>query len=374
MNGCSIENFGIEIIFGALKQIKSLHSLDIGDNKITSEAIENVVSTLLNNTALQSVCFSNCFIEGELFTALSHAFRPIKTITHLDLGGIIINDKAASNVSFLLTSNAVQYLNISNCNASDAGMLEILSGLEEVVSLEKLVLKCNKLNDNLAEKLYSIIKKNNQVLRHLNLSKCNLSHFQVMSFIALAPCSIQHLDLSFNAYTETLSTIPDRHDSIQSPSIKHDSLKHLNLHSCGLTETMMNDTLLMLSGCTSIEFLNLNSCIISESKSFGCIITDNSHLKYLNLSDCKLQEQQIIDIAKSLRTGRSIEHLLLSSNVITDIAAEEISYTIYSVPSLKQLSLSGCKMEELGLLYIANYLQLISSLQYLDLSYNAISF
>ena len=374
LNGCDIKDFGIQVISDALKQTKFLHSLNIGNNRITAEAVETVASALFSNTTLQNIHLSNCFTENSIFTTLSHVLKSMKTITHVDLEGIIINDAAADDMSFFLTNNAIQHLNISNCNTSDAGMHKLLSALEEVATLEKLFLQCNKLNSKHADKLYSIIKYN-YALKHLNISNCGLSHFQVMSYITLIhtrPYSIQYLDLSLNTNSKTLTT--NHHDN-QLPLFEHmhSSLNHLNLCRCGLSETVMSDTLLMLSVCTTFEFLNLNSCTIPNSKSIECIIANNNNLKYLDLSNCKLQEEQIIVIAVSLRTGQSIEQLLLSCNVITDATAEEISYTIYSVPSLKQLSLSHCELEEIGLLYIANYLRLISSLQTLDLGYNIIS-
>jgi len=46
-----------------------------------------------------------------------------------------------------------------------------------------------------------------------------------------------------------------------------------------------------------------------------------------------------------------------------------LSYTFYGSSSLKQLILSNCELEEIGLVYVGNALQKISLLRHLDLSY-----
>ncbi|XP_065894581.1 protein NLRC5-like [Dysidea avara] len=374
LSGCDIKDFGIHIISDALAQIKTLLSFNISENHITSNTAKDVAPVVSSNIGLQNICFSNCFTEDETFMIVSCIYKQLKTLKHLNLEGNVINDQTAEDLVALLTVNALQYLNISNCNTSDLGMHKILSALEDNEILEYLNLSCNKVNGRLTEDIKSFMKRV-CTLQQLHLSNCKLSQFQVMSFVTVAltsPCSVQHLDLSFNCEAEILP-IKFNYTQQQQQLIKNDGLCYLNLCCCGLTDKDMCNVLSMLSMCTSLNYLNLGSCTIPGGISVGSVITNNKSLKYLNLSDCALQKDEIIVVAKSLSVATSIECLLLSSNVITYRAAKEISSAIYNIPSLKQLSLSDCELEDLGLCYITNALEQISSLQQLDLSYNIIS-
>ena len=129
----------------------------------------------------------------------------------------------------------------------------------------------------------------------------------------------------------------------------------------------MHMVLFVLCICISLTHLNLHSCTLPDSISISCIIANK------NMTDCKLQEEDIIVLVKSLMAATSFKQLLLNCNVLTNNAAKQLSYTFYGSSSLKQLILSNCELEEIGLIYVANALQKISSLQHLDLSCNIIS-
>ena len=373
ISSCGISDIGIQIICKALKGINSLLSLNISDNHITRKNADIIAAAVSCNKMLETIRFSNCFTEDALCTTLSYVSKEIKkSLTHLDLGRTIINDNSADEIIMMVTSNPIEYLNLSNCTLTEVGMNKLLSTLKTAAALEHLVLRSNKLLYNITE-IISFIMKRNYNLKHLDVSNCELSHFQVMSFITLLftlPCSIQYFDLSFNNETETSLT---KQDDVRPLLISNNTIIHLNLSSCSLTDKDMCNVLLMLSMCSSLNYLSMQSCTIPDGISVGCIIANSNNLKYLDISDCKLHEEEIIVIAACLKVAKSIEYLLLSSNVITDAAAKEIASAIYHIPLLKHLSLSDCELEDVGILYITDSLKQISSLQHLDLSYNIIS-
>ena len=368
---CEMSDFDVHSVCDALTNINSLLSLDISDNHITTKSAEKVADALSSNNALRTICFSNCFTEYTVITIVSQTLKHIKTLEHVELAGNIIDDSTADDIRLLLTTNDIQYLNISICTISDIGMHKLLSALEEVVTLEYLFVQYNKLNYGHAEIIKQIMKQN-CYFKHLDASNCGLSHFQVMSLITLALTvlsSVEYIDLSLNSEPETVSRVVNDVPLL----IANNSLKYINIFGCYLEEKDMCDILLILSMCVSLKSLNLHSCTIPDGVSVGCVIANNRSLNYLDLCDCKLKEEDIIEIAESLRVTESIEHILLSCNVITDRAARALANTMRNIPLLKLLAFSNCKLEESGLLLIANTLQTISTLQHLDLSYNNIS-
>ena len=193
-----------------------------------------------------------------------------------------------------------------------------------------------------------------------------------MKCISLAvnkPSLIQHLDISFNSNVEISATNFTKN---RQRIVKNNTLKYLNLLKCGLQGNDMGDIILTLSECTALEYLNFQSCTIPEGVSVGCLITNNKWLKYFDVSDCKLQQDEIITIAECLRSTYSIEHLILTSNLISEPAAKQMALTFQNTHSLRRLALSKCALDKEGMLHIMNALHHITSLQHLELSYNSI--
>ena len=121
------------------------------------------------------------------------------------------------------------------------------------------------------------------------------------------------------------------------------------------------------------DIFKSHSCYITDeaSKSLPVIIVNNKYLSHLDLTDCKLDDNELISIAKELQP--TLKYLSLSSNVVTNKAAHEISSAVRNNFSLQHLSLSDCELDEKGLIDIADALRIISSMKHLDLSYNSIS-
>ena len=90
------------------------------------------------------------------------------------------------------------------------------------------------------------------------------------------------------------------------------------------------------------------------------------------MTDCELRSTVFIAIVKKLQTTFTLKCLILSSNIITNEAARETALVVSNL-SLQHLALSDCKMEEGGLMDIAESLLNVSSLKYLDLSYSRIT-
>jgi len=119
VSNCSIDDDGILIILDALTQLNSLVFLNINDNPITMKATRLVYAVLSSNKWLDGTCFTKCFAEGAVLSKLTHISEEVTT-THLDLEGNIINNKVADFICRSLTTNDIQYLNISNCDVSDS--------------------------------------------------------------------------------------------------------------------------------------------------------------------------------------------------------------------------------------------------------------
>ncbi|XP_065896097.1 F-actin-uncapping protein LRRC16A-like [Dysidea avara] len=286
-----------------------------------------------------------------------------------------IDDSAADVIkSAFIINSSIENLNLSHCAMTQTGLLTILSALEYVSCLQYINLQSNNFTKEVAEKMLNVIQMNNK-LKKIDLSHCDVPQSYLIAYINLTlsdPSHIQGIDFSYN----DCNIVSEDYGSLENYYLANNiPLTYLNLSHCKLSDVKTNGILCSLwcSSVRSLTYLSLSTCTIISERSLMYAISNNRNLEYLDLSDCKLQQKDIIVIAECLRTTRVIQYLLLSCNIIDDISAKKLAETLSSYLSLKQLSLSNCKLQENGMLQIIGALQCTTSLQHLDLSHNVVS-
>ncbi|XP_065895431.1 uncharacterized protein [Dysidea avara] len=376
LNNCGIGDAGIQIICNALSNITSLLSLDISNNCIGNNSAVRIANVLYSNNELQHLNLTNCF--AECFFTISHVDSQMQAIKNLSLENNQIDDHAAEIIKYVFICNStVEYLNLSHCNMTETGLLSILSALETVKSLQFLNLTSNNFTKSVLRKLLSVIQTNINI-KKLVFSNCKLPQKDLITYINLALSDtslVQYIDFSCNSCDAAEQDHETSDLCVEHIVTVNESLEYFNLSHCNLSDVIMHEIVLVLQKCTSLTTLRLCSSTISSGSLLGSVITNNQSLEYLDLSNCKLQQEDIKTIADGLKKTNSCRFLLLNSNTINDTAAKVLASTISTSLSLtlNQLSLSNCKLDDKGILYIADALQWISSLQHLDLSYNAIT-
>jgi len=377
ISNCGIDDVGIQSIFKALSTITSLLSLDFSNNHVGESSAGHIASVLLSNASLYYLNFMNCFVEN-----LSPIFDgpKMQAIKHLSLENNVIDDCAAEFLkSAFIDNTKIEYLNLSQCSLTEAGMISILSALEAFNSLQSLNLSLNDFTKMNSDRVSYVMQANCNLTR-LELADCKLSPTNLVDYINYAvgdTSLIQFIDFSYNCYSFDAANLhsPKTHcvQAEVTALSRNKTFKHLNLSHCKLSNVTMHEIFLALNKCRSLTYLNLQSCTVTGEILLGPVTTNNQDLEYLNFSDCKLQQRDIITISECLTKAHSFSYLLLSCNEINNAAAKELASSISTNLSLKQLILSNCKLQERELLLIADALQWISSLQHLDLSYCIIS-
>ena len=158
------------------------------------------------------------------------------------------------------------------------------------------------------------------------------------------------------------------------PKLSNKELIHLDFsYYRKLSFAAVDHIFMLLKHCTSLTHLNLHSCSIAKSTELEAFLQYNHNLQYLNICNCNLLEEEMIIIFGCLRKSNSIQHLLLNCNIITNVAAKVLASLIIQWPTLTQLALSDCELEEKGMIAVCESLKRISSLKRLDLSYNIIN-
>ena len=202
----------------------------------------------------------------------------------------------------------------------------------------------NKVTRKAANEIAPVIVSN-QSLKYLNVSACDL------------------LNDSVKVIADSLSYVTSR--SLVSLDISCNS----KLQGYGIQCILMS-----LQKCTYLTNLNLQSCYSDDIYyDVLCDVIKQHSLQYLNLTECNLQRNGFTGIARALQAITTVKHLSLSYNYFTNRDSQELALAVNKNSKLQFLALSDCRLQETGLIKIAEALCKISSLKHLDLSHNSIT-
>ena len=336
-----IDKTSVEHISTAIPRSRS-----VNENNDISSRTDNIISEL-ENTSVNNHSYENVSIIGIIIT---------EVITY---------------------SCFLEYLEISDCRLSDPQVATVATALRKMSTLRHLNLSYNQIvTDSTALKIACVITSNLS-LKSISLCNCSLQvgGIRIITRALAGLTSLVSIDLSKNniSYKSMRSVAANIRANVL--------LEQLNLSHCFEYDTSITSTkevnyiLVTLTRFTSLKHLDLHSNYINEvnSKLLPVVISNNNKsLHHLDLTDCKLGSTEFIAIAKKLQSTFTLKYLTLSSNIITNEVAHEIALAISNL-SLHHLALSDCKMEEGGLMDIAESLLNVSSLKHLDLSYSRIT-
>ena len=119
--------------------------------------------------------------------------------------------------------------------------------------------------------------------------------------------------------------------------------------------------------------ISSNNITDEAADDIAAAISCNIHLQQLNLSDNNLQTSGIIKITRNLQEISSLTKLYINHNNISHEAADDIAAAISCNVHLQQLNLSDNNLQTSGIIKIARNLQEISSLTKLYINHNNIS-
>ena len=151
------------------------------------------------------------------------------------------------------------------------------------------------------------------------------------------------------------------------------SLSHLNLSGCRMKTEHMK---IILKAIISIKTIAIsdNNLAKEVANILASVINCNKELQSIELSSCNLQEAAIVSVTEELGTCEDLQSLDLSNNVITDDVAVHVAMVIDKCQLIKNLRLQNCQLQYAGMQKIVEVMIKKTCLQFIDLSYNAVSY
>ena len=427
VSNCCISKHALFMIFNDLTALNNLVHIDVSLNRICSTATEEIIKVFSNNMHLTHLSLCQCDLDVEDFVKIMLSLKKHNFFTHLDFSYNEMNDEVVSILSSIIINNVeLKYLDVSNCNIKEHGIRIIAENLTGLSNLSYLNISHNYMIYSSAKYITSAISCNksieyldishcgfmdtsiidlwmcqNSALKKLNLrcntpfqpytinaeytdivyqlhieyldiSICNLSELHLIKIAKYlqTTSTLKHLDISYNR-------IPDRAATEIASSILCNSfLETLILSSCDLSRSQVLSITKALQSISKLKHLDISNNILTfnEEIEIGSIILCNSFLEHLNLSNCKLSEVQIISVAKSLSKTSQLMHLDISHNEINHNASIGIASIIINSKCLQSLNLSDCNLKETAFKIISDSLGTITSLAYIDMSNNCITY
>ena len=294
---------------------------------------------------------------------------------------------AAKVISNALKDNTtLKQLIMEKCALGPAGAKDISEALIHNKTLTILDLAGNMIGPSGGEYLFNALRVNSTLqelcLRMNRIGGCSgQSDLTILSTALLSEvCSIQKLDLSYNDVKCSGCTI------LQSALAKSSTLIELILEKNDINEGGAIALASAFDMNESIEKLVLrgNDIHCAGSGAIGKALKSNVTLRTLDLSSCSIKNIGGGAIGQGLSQNNSLEHLYLDKNAL-GIGSEYpldptgfFSIGISMNQSLKTLSLSGNRIAESGNAEewgkaIANAIANCATLEYVDLSNNALS-
>ena len=349
-------------IVTALNEVSSLKVVDL-DNNNTSGIIANDLTAVIDHNSLQKLWLANNDLRSCASTILQ-SLSKITTLTELDLSGNGMSEEVTDFLASAISSNSsLEYLGLSDNRLTISGIVTIAKSLSNISTLKHLSAKSNLISEEAADSIASVIKSNTGI-EELYLGNNKLGAGALKIIRALKEVSsLKVLDLNNN---NTSGIIADDLAAV----IDHNSLQILwlannDLRSCAST------ILQSLSKITTLLRLNLSDNNMSEEVAdfLAFAIASNSSLEDLILRDNRLTTSGIVTIAKSLSIVSTLKYLSVTSNLISEEAADSIASVIKSNTGIEELYLGNNKLGA-GALKIVRALKEVSSLKVLDLNNN----
>ena len=386
-----------------------LKHLDLSNNEILSSEADLIAILIAGNAAhLQHLNLSNCKLQSTGIEEITKQCKKLTSLKHLDLSMNALTDKAACDISYLINSNSgIKIVRLSNsileCNTLKAGaslkfernkrknefaVIKSLSNKLEYIRIKGQDWKGNWLDNHNKIQLLSITFSQQSVSddefskilkflsenylthdQHLELAITDMDKIKSHSLFKVLGSikSLKHLNISN-------SDIPvDIVDTFVTIFKSNNKLEKLYLHGCRINKPVIEKMASTLKTMTTLKCLDLHSVKINDrSKEIADIITNNPAIEYLNLYSCKLFENDVEKIAISMQKLTTLKYLNLSYNDVTNRAALTLSTAIAKNLSLEHLYLSNCKLKEAEIVAIGGELQKIHTLKELDFGSNEI--
>ena len=371
LSNCNIGDGGCAKLFGGFESLKcgsSIKIINISYNDLSLNSAENIAKLIICSKLNMLVISHNELKEYHIADALIKLCSGSNVNTmYLSTVQILNNDSAAiltcnsTHISIDVMLNCpynVTYFAMTNCCFCDNDEDDINDDnhhelLQYTLLVHFVLLNC-KIQEKKLFKIFNALKATS-TLQSLILNSINFTSIVASQIVEVIDKNIylEKLDLS-DCYM-----LEDGLRSIITAVKKLTFLRHINFHNLTYKQSVHTNNDYFYSPTTSFSLL-------------PSIIGNNKLLEYLNISNCKIKENDLIGITEAISSFNSLKHIDISDNSITDDVAAHVALAIRSNRDLEYMNLSNCCISEHALFVIFNALTALNNLVHIDVNLNRI--
>jgi len=297
--------------------------------------------------------------------AILLALGKIESLKLLDISYNKISDPSL-NVGAVISANLhLEQLNLSYCQFKPEHMIELFK--ENKLNMKSLNISGNQIPEAAIVYLTAMLS-NATCLQYLSFSNCNLQATVMYEISRNVKHSIKHLDLSYN-------TIPTIAAELLAAVIRKSvDLEFLNLSNCKVEKEELYLIFKALKKALNLRFLDLTSIPLDITLAGGLaeIVSNNTHsLDHLSLSNCSLMIEGFLKVADAFEMTTVLKHLNVSSNHITSRVMDKLATAaelLCKNSHLNHLDISECQWDKSSLSKMFLTMKKLHGLRYINCS------
>lgn len=366
--------------------------------------VEGTIQELQNDecTSLQVGEFylNRSVLQPEHIVAILEQTKRSRALKEIKFCGVTLEQETTNAVRQILSQGSctrLKHLSFSSCRGS--GIQEALSPDAIQTHLESIRIEATELGHLGLGTLWLYVQRSKH-LQKLQLFEANLTvdssglllalkRTRSLQFLELSYCifddpSIEHfaLALADNQSLHTLSMpageLEDDQLACILSNVKHSKLKVLKLPRNYLEQRAAEvlGSLLDANSTCQLVSLDLSHQHTERASKLSCLLFSqqlgtNQSLTSLNLSFCKLNNDDAAVLATCLAANHTLQDLDLRSNDIRDKGILALAGYLRSSPPLKKIYLFGNPFREVGAASLFKAIKVNTILQILNMGYSS---
>ena len=367
----NLQTRGVKIIVKALSKIDTLIILNLSNNSVTNKAADDIAAAISCNTKLQEIDISENNLQTAGVRIIMKALQGIHTLKMLYLRNNVISCKAADDIAAVIYCNTkLQEIDISENNLQTVGVRIIMKALQGIHTLKMLYLRNNVISCEAADDIAAVIYCNNK-LQEIDISENNLQTAGVRIIMK----ALQGIHTLKMLYLRNNVISCEAADDIAAVISCNTKLQEIDISENNLQTAGVRIIMKALQGIHTLKMLYLGNNVISceAADDIAAVIYCNTKLQEIDISENNLQTAGVRIIMKALQGIHTLKMLYLRNNVISCEAADDIAAVISCNTKLQEIDISENNLQTAGVRIIMKALQGIHTLKMLYLRNNVIS-
>ena len=381
----NMQSIGVTEILKGIMNISNLKILNISGNNISDEAANGIGDVLSHNTKLEELNLSCNSLQAAGAIKVFNSMKEIVILKKFSISKNSITDEATDYLVPILCHNTnLEEIDLSYNRLQTAGIVKILKGLKDILSLKLLKVGNGYITDEAASDILAVLSHNNEQI----IDEPGSGIVAVLSNSSKIDLSETETSIALIILKSVYNISNIRQFSMSNNSVSHDAAVEIAIiisHNINLEKLDLSFNRLQTTSAIEIfsrmkNFSNLkifkikNNGITDEvAKYIAAIFLYNTKLEELDLSYNRLQSAGIIKILKGIMNISNLKRLNIRGNNISDEAANDIGDVLSHNTKLEELNLSCNSLQAAGAIKVFNSMKEIVTLKKFSISKNSIT-